>query len=141
MANLEDLGKRIKVFEDIEAIKKLKVKYFHSIDRKRWDKLAECFSKDGIWESGRHQVKLEGVEAIVQFIKGQEGEDHIITTHQGHNPEIEITSDTTAKGMWALYYYKENIKEKIRRQSGAFYDDDYVKENGKWRIEYLRLIT
>ncbi len=141
MANLEDLEKRIKVLEDVEAIKRLKSKYFRSIDRKLWDELAECFSKDGIWESRRRRLKLEGVEAIVQFLKESDGGGHIIGTHHGHNPEVEITSDTTAKGIWELYHYKHDTKEKIRRISGSFYEDDYVKEKGKWRIKHLRSIS
>jgi hypothetical protein len=140
MADMKDLETRIRVLEDIEAIKKLKAQYFQSIDRKRWDDLAECFCQDGVWESFKRKVKVDGLSAIVQFIRNIEDGDHIINTHLGHNPKIEITSDTTATGIWELSHYRDDLKEKKRQQSAAFYEDIYVKEKGTWRVKYSKII-
>jgi hypothetical protein len=140
MVNENQLEKRIGLLEDVEAVKKLKAKYFHSIDRKRWDELSECFCTNASWESIKRKVKVDGVEAIVDFIRNIEDGDHIINTHLGHNPIIEITSDTNAKGIWELSHYREDNMAKKRQQSAAFYEDVYVKENGTWKIKYSKII-
>ncbi len=37
---------------------------------------------------------------IRQFVEGSVGP--VVTVHHGHMPEIEITSPTTASGIWAM---------------------------------------
>lgn len=139
MTSSEDLEKRIGVLEDIEAIKKLKAKYFRSIDRKLWDELAECFTEDGIAKYGAGP-ELVGVGAIIERISAGEGGDYVVTTHQGHNPEIGLTGDTTAKGKWALYYYRGDKKANTARRAGGYYEEDYVKQGGAWKMKRLTCI-
>ena len=140
MLNQNQMEKRIQVIEDVEAIKKLKAKYFNSIDRKCWNELAECFCEDAVWESIKRKVKIDGAEAIVKFITSIDDGDHIINAHQGHNPAIEITSADTAKGLWELSHYREDKKEKYQEQSAAFYEDIYIKDNGTWKIKSSKII-
>jgi hypothetical protein len=45
VADLAELEARMKRFEDIEAIKRLKYKYFRILDSNLWDELAECFTE------------------------------------------------------------------------------------------------
>lgn len=60
----------------------------------------------------------------------------MITQHNGHHPEIDLTSDTTAKGLWYLNDYVLEFRRKQHIQGTAFYRDTYVKErDGKWRIQ------
>ena len=139
MTGWEDLENRIGELEDIEAIKKLKAKYFRSIDRKLWDELAECFTEDGIAKYGAGR-ELVGVTAIVEWVSTVEGGDHVVTTHQGNNPEIELTGDTTARGTWALYYYRGDNKEKAARRAGGYYEEDYVKQDGTWKMKRLTCV-
>ena len=57
--------------------------------------------------------------------------------HHGHMPEIELTSPTTAHGIWAMmdYLYLPNFTFK----GYGHYDEDYVKENGQWKIKRILL--
>ena len=41
-----------------------------------------------------------GQAAIGAFMKA--AVEHIVTVHHGHMPEIEITSPTAARGVWAM---------------------------------------
>lgn len=128
---LAELETRIRVLEDIEAIKKLKAKYWRCCDKKLWDELEECFTKDATADYGPN-LKFNGREEIMKFLKDSLGPDFMITAHGGHSPEIEITSETTAKGIWVLNDLVI-IQPGTRMRGYGHYEDEYVKENGQWK--------
>jgi len=43
MAGPQDLESRIRALEDVEAIKRMKHKYFRCVDLQLWDQLRDCF--------------------------------------------------------------------------------------------------
>jgi len=43
-----DLEKRIRILEDVEAIKKLKARYWYCLEHKLWDELRDVFTEDAI---------------------------------------------------------------------------------------------
>lgn len=51
--------------------------------------------------------------------------------HALHSPAIEVTSPTTARGLWPFSSGSER----------GFYDDHYVKLGGAWKIERTRIIV
>ena len=59
--------------------------------------------------------------------------------HQGHNPEIELTSDTTATGWWELDNFMVTAETNVGLWIGAFYDDEYIKEKGEWKIKWTKV--
>lgn len=128
-----DLEARIRSLEDIEALKRLKAKYWRCLDRKLWDEIAECFTEDAFADYGP-QMRFEGRQAIVKFLKDSLGRESIISTHGGHNPEIEITGTASARATWALNDYIV-IQPNTKRRGWGFYEDEYVKENNTWRIK------
>jgi len=135
MANLAELEARLNRREDIEAIKRLKYKYFRTLDSKLWDELAECFTEDATtaYSSGQHSY--QGKEAIMKFLR--EGlNPTMISMHQCHHPEIELTSDNTATGVWALQDYVIMTQANIGLRGAAFYHDEYVKVNWEWKIKH-----
>lgn len=134
------LESRIRVLEDIEALRKLKARYFRVIDRQQWDDLAGCFSADAVWESVKRNVRVEGAEAIARFIRSVEEGVQIVNAHQGHNAEIEITGEATAKGTWELFHYREDKTAGQVQESAAFYEDRYAREAGIWKIVHCRII-
>ena len=132
LASNEARGKRL---EEIQAIKRLKYKYFRTLDYKQWDEMAECFAEDATtsYHDGEYQQK--GIYAIMKFLQRGLAQYHFFGFHQGHNPEIEITSNTTATGIWALHNYMIDTKENRGLLIGAFYYDEYVKANGEWKMK------
>ena len=99
-ARVKALERRIAVSEDIEAIKRLKHKYFRCLDAKLWDELAQCFTEDATTSYTDGKYSFHGVEAIIGFLKKSLGATTVLGMHQGHQPEIDITSETTANGIW-----------------------------------------
>jgi len=133
---LQELRARVRALEDIEAIRKLKARYWLSVDRKLWDEFGECFTEDAVMDvppvthwQGRKEIVQSLSKVLASFI----------TVHQGHHADIELTSDTTAKGVWAMYDNLQDKRLNTKMEGFGFYEDEYVKENGRWKINKLKL--
>lgn len=120
---------------EIEAIKQLKYRYFRFLDGKKWPELEQCFTSDArTWyDSGKYS--FDGVEAIMNFLRDSLSDPNIISLHHVHHPEIAITSAESATGIWyledRLYFTAQNMM----LWGAAFYEDEYVKVDGQWRIK------
>ncbi len=125
------LERKIQELQDIEAIKKLKARYWNSVDAQRWDDLADCFVEDTVFETSFFG-RMEGKNHIIRVLK--RAMKNVKTAHQGHNPEIEIISDSAASGRWALNDCVGTLGRQFSRGYGR-YEDDYVKDNGAWKIK------
>jgi hypothetical protein len=137
MANPTDLEARIRALEDLEAIKRLKYRYWRCLDLKRWDELAGCFTDDATVDYGGGTYRFQGVDAIMRFLRESLGaHTGALGSHHGHHPEIELTGETTARGTWALDNYLFNAAQKRSVRIAAFYHDEYVKLGGTWRIQH-----
>jgi hypothetical protein len=137
VTDLAELEQRIRNLEDIEAIRKLKAKYWRCIDRKLFNELEECFTEDVIVDYGP-DMQFQGRKEALQFFREILGNDSVITVHAGYGAEIEIISDSTAKGVWALSDYV--ITEPDSKMKGwAHYEDEYLKENGKWKKKSTKI--
>jgi hypothetical protein len=126
---------------DIEAIKRLKARYFRLMDQKKWDEWALVFAQEAHLVVPEGGVDERGRDAVVASVSGVlEG---VRTVHHGHMPEIEITGPDTASGIWAMYDYVEfpSSAEGARfgLQGYGHYTEQYVREDGEWRIAYLEL--
>ncbi|MBV6416414.1 MAG: Bile acid 7-alpha dehydratase [Steroidobacteraceae bacterium] len=120
---------------EIEAIRKLKARYFRCMDQKRWDELAEVFAHDAVCQWDPQPDVLHGREAITAYIRA--GIEKLVTVHHGHMPEIEITGPRTAHGIWAMSDLV--VGEDFHLEGFGHYEEDYVKEGDGWRIRRLRL--
>jgi uncharacterized protein (TIGR02246 family) len=123
--------------DDIEAIKQLKARYFRTMDTKDWAAMRQTFTDDVVvdtTESGGAVVT--GADTFLAFLQETLGE--VVTVHQGHMPEIEITSATTATGVWAL---EDALKwpNGMELHGYGHYHESYEKVDGGWRIKSLRL--
>jgi hypothetical protein len=125
---------------DIEAIKQLKARYFRMMDTKDWDGLAAVFTSDvEIDMSGEGAAVTHGVEDYLPFLRSNI--EDVVTVHHGHMPEIELTSPSTASGIWAM-------EDHLRWPDGApiaalhgfgHYHETYRKTAEGWRIASMRL--
>ena len=133
MSELEELEAQVGRLEDVEAIKKLKYRYFRFLDTKLWNELADCFTEDATTAYAGGTYAFHGRDAIMKFLS-----ESLATSpamHLGHQPEIEFTSDTTATGTWQMYGYLIQNEASRFMRAAAFYHDEYVKVDGEWKIK------
>lgn len=123
--------------EDIEDIKRLKARYFRCLDTKDWAGLRAVFTDDLVADSTEAGGKVvTGADAFIDFL--QEVLAGATTVHQGHMPEIELTSPTTATGIWALHDLVI-WPDGLRLDGHGHYHETYAMTDAGWRIASSRL--
>lgn len=123
--------------DDIEAIKQLKARYFRTMDTKDWEAYRQVFTDDVVMDTAEAGGGVvTGADEFVEFLRATLA--GCTTVHQGHMPEITLTSATTAAGVWALHDIV--IWPNGTRLDGfGHYHETYVKTRDGWRIKTSRL--
>ena len=126
---------------EIEAIKRLKARYFRHMDQKDWDAWGQVFAMHAVLEVPEVDMVVTGRDEIVASVSGALVGTQ--TVHHGHMPEIEITGPDTATGIWAMADYVEWPQAEGEARVGLMgyghYTEEYVREGGEWRIARSRL--
>ncbi len=129
------IGQRVKLLEDIEAIKRLKHEYCFALDSRDWDAVAELFAKDGIVDYGPIG-SAKGRVAIRKLFVERISASFTFFAHMAHNPVIDVDGNK-ASGRWYFDIPATVAPDRARWIAGR-YEDEYVKERGKWRYAYLK---
>ena len=138
MTDLAALEARIRTIEDNEAVKKLMARYWRCLDDKLWDELPTCFTSDVIADYGQPAWRREGRDALVAFLRENEGAPEIRISHGGMNPEVEIESEATASGIFKLHDWVV-IGSQTRMRGFAQYRMRFMKQSEGWRIQRMDL--
>jgi len=126
----------VQLLLEIESIKQLKYRYQRSVDMHDWDGLADCFVPDAVCAYGDGEFTFTGRESIISFLRSVMDRNGMLSSHQVHHPEIAVTSDTTATGVWALHDSVIDLDNDSYYVGAAYYHDEYVKQDGQWRIAH-----
>jgi len=102
-----------------------------------WDKTTDCFSENARINVYLHDP-VQGKKNVEKFFK-----EELSITHAGKegdvciHPIITVDGDK-AKGSWLLYmmYFYPRTGQSLFWVQG-YYDMEYVRENGKWKIDYM----
>jgi hypothetical protein len=141
----------------IEEIRQLKARYYRGMDTKDWDGLAQVFAPDAVFDlrevnSVRHPLTGEwippygddsvvylGHAAVLKMIR--DAVSRLVTVHHGHMGEIEITSDNTAKAIWAMEDVIRNAPGEPPMFMHGFghYHDTYIRLDRGWAIQTTRI--
>jgi len=118
---------------EIETIKQLKARYCRYLDTKDWAAWRTIFADDFLSDTSQAGGKvIEGADEFVAFTR--KSLRNQATVHQVHAPEIEVTSATTARGIWAL----EDVVRfgpGVNLRGYGHYEETYEKVEGQWRIK------
>lgn len=139
----------------IEQIRRVFAARLRALDEKRWDVYPTLHTDDVVSETwgglpedkqpqtGGASNRVVGPEALTAAIRGMlGGPTHVTTVHHGHAPEITLTSDTTATGIWPmedrLWWTNERGEEEYLHGFGH-YHEEYRLQDGRWLISYRSL--
>ncbi len=118
--------------DDVQAIKQVKARYCRTMDTKDWAGMRQVFADDVTMDTTASGGSvITGADDFMAFL--EEALAGVVTVHQCHTPEIELTSPTTAKVIWAM-------EDMLRWPDGTdmhgygHYHEVYEKRDGSWRI-------
>lgn len=124
---------------EIEAIKRLKARYCRLLDAKDWEAWREVFADDLLSDTSTAGGKvIRGADEFVAFTRKNLRKPSQVTAHQVHAPEIELKSQTTAHGVWALEDVVR-LAPGVNLRGYGHYHETYEKIDGRWRIKSSRL--
>ncbi len=136
---LEEMEKRLRTMEDIEAIKDMHSEYLFYLLNRQWPQMADFFTDDAFVIVGKHATcrgRKEIYKLFTEYIsKMNAGKDR--DAHFAVMPVITVDGDR-ASGHWMLYIFIADPKTgAVSRFNQGRYDCEYLKRDGKWKFSKL----
>jgi uncharacterized protein (TIGR02246 family) len=124
--------------QDLDAIHRLKARYFRCLDTKDWAGFADVFTEDASMQSGpAGQPPVVGRAAIADFVSASVAS--FVTVHHGHMPEIAFAGRDAASGIWAMFDQLRGPGG-FRMDGWGHYHETYRRcADDRWRIASTRL--
>ena len=137
LARIETLERRAQAAEDYRDLVNLQGAYGYYVDKGLWDKAAELFAADGTLEIAGRGVYV-GRERVRQYLHHLPAYGYgVMYNHMQLQPVVHVDSEAgTAKGRWRTLMMVGALG-KEGRWGDATYENEYVREGGKWRIARL----
>jgi ketosteroid isomerase-like protein len=137
---LEELEKRLKTLEDLEAIRKLHHEYIFMLLNRQWDEIVDCFAEDATANIAHHglrrgRAELEKLfkENISKMNAGKLRDAHFVV-----QPVINVEG-STASGYWLMYIMVADPETgKSLRWVQGRHDCEYVEIDGKWKFKSVK---
>ena len=134
----------------IEAIKDIKAKYWRGVDQSDAALVRSILAEDCVLDyRGCCTDPTSGVDFLPEMnivLKGRDSWqaqalDGFVTSHQGHQTEIDVTGPATAQAIWAFtdrFFYPPGMK--FSRLTGyGYYHETYEKETSGWKLKTTRI--
>jgi SnoaL-like domain len=144
--DVADLARRVARLEAVEAIQRLKYRYWRACDAKDPEGFRECFVRHGAEiDYGPNLGKFSERDVLVDLytrlaLHQEDGHWTYHDIHHGKHPDIEILDDTTATGRWTFWFMRVNLVDDVIEQASMEYRDRYVVEDGQWKIQASRVL-
>ena len=131
---LISINQRLTRLEAFDAIKTLKATYLMACDTKDPALMRDCFIEGELMIDYGPVGQFNDREQLVQIFTDVGCHPHMLESHHGHNPIIELIDSHYAKGNWELAYQVLNSREKKLTQITMIYRDEYRCVDGHWKI-------
>lgn len=138
------MGYTLQQLSDLEDIRTLKHRYFRGIDTADASLLCTLFTEDVSvdYRGGNYRAQFAGRDNMLEFLANA-FHSGALAMHHGHMPEIRLTGDTTAEGIWYLEDIFIDTEARTHTFGSAIYRDTYRRVGDTWKIahtEYDRVI-
>jgi hypothetical protein len=123
------------VLDDIEAIKQVQARFLRAADTQDTELIRTTVIDDFHCDTGAAgRGATSGIEDFVVRISTTPA----LAVHHALMPEIELTSPSTARGIWAVHMFARTADGTVVNGYGH-YDNTYAKVGGAWRLSTLKL--
>jgi hypothetical protein len=144
---LARLASTVARLEDENALENLQRAYGFYVDKAMWKEVADLYADDGTLEIGGRGVFV-GKPRILEYLTwlAPNGLTRgLLMNHMQLQPIVRVSEDgKSAKGRWR-FLAEVGEWQKSQLWGAGVYENDYVKENGVWKIKslhaYFRMYT
>lgn len=136
---LDALEHEVEILEATKAIKRLQRAYGYYVDKGLSREVAELFSRDATAELGGYGVFVgkERVAELYARVLGDGLREGQLNNHMILQGVVHVAPDgMSAKGRWRALIQLGQQGESATWSEGP-YENEYVKEDGVWRISKL----
>lgn len=141
-ADTSSLEQRLRALEDEREIRDLIIRYAQRLDARDHRGYAALFAREGRW-SGRmgDVIGPEAIEAMLveEFGPTPEGFVNTRNFHLMSNILIEVDGDRATAESRLVYFARTADAKPGPMLAGRYYDE-LVREDGKWRFAFRRVI-
>lgn len=140
---LADLATRLARLEDARAIEYLHNAYSYYLDRWQWDEVADLFADDGSIELAQRGV-YQGRDRVRQSLDlfGEAGlHQGELFDHLQYQPVVHVAADGLTAKARVREFAMEGRYQGDATIGGGIYENEYVKQDGVWKIKSLHLYT
>ncbi len=150
-ARIDKLEHDLGIQQDIHQIRRLQYTYGYFIDKSQYNEVVDLFSEDGdVWflggiyrgKAGVRRLYIERFQA--QFTQGHNGPRYgWLLDHPQLQMVIDVAPDRQAANVRGRSMMQAGLHETAAGTprawwEGGIYENDYVRENGIWKIKVLR---
>jgi hypothetical protein len=142
-ASLADLAMRLGRLEDARAIEYLHNAFSYYLDRWQWDDVADLFADNGTIELAQRGV-YSGKDHVRKFLDlfGKQGlHQGELFDHLQYQPVVHVAADGLSAKERVREFAMEGQYHGDASIGGGIYENEYVKQNGVWKIKSLHLYT
>ena len=134
------LARRVERLEDEQAIEILQRAYGYYLDKALWHEAADLFAEDGTLEIAGGEVFV-GKIRVLDYLQSLSPEGLTrgrLFDHMQLQPIITLDPNgSSAQGRWH-FFAQIGIHQQLAVWRIGTYENEYVKQNGLWRIRALR---
>lgn len=134
-ADLALLEQRLLHLRDVSEIEKLQRSYGYYADKQQWQEVRDLFTADGVLEPGG-RGRFLGKQSIFEFLLTSLGPTGPVPGTLQDQQQVQgivtVNPDgQSAEGRWSAFVVAGS------EWSELTYENDYVKEDGVWKIRFL----
>ena len=121
MSSSHDLASRVQALEDIEAIKRLKARWWFACDTRDLVGMRACYDEDDFLIDFGFIGEFTDMDAFIGVFESLACHPTHVDMHHGTAPEIEMTGRDTAKGRWRMrFQLLETEQKQVQLMSGYY---------------------
>lgn len=150
-ARVDRLEHELAIQQDIHQIRRVQYSYGYFIDKSQYNEVVDLFADDGdVWFLGGIYKGKAGVRRLyierfqTQFTQGHNGPRYgWLLDHPQLQMVIDVADDRSTAKVRGRSMMQAGLHDSAEGQprawwEGGIYENDYVRDNGIWKIKTLR---